>query len=71
VGEEKQDRVIQNLCGKRSLVTVMSCTDAFGKPIPTVAIFKREGSHSAFADGFPNGLLVTIPDYGWIKEMLL
>jgi hypothetical protein len=68
VGEEKQDRVIQNLCGKRSFVTAMSCTDAVGKPIPPMAMFKREGYHSAFADGFPIVLLVTIPDSRWIKE---
>jgi hypothetical protein len=68
VGEEKQDRVIQNLCGKRSPITVMSCTDAVGKLIPPMAIFRREGYHSAFAYCFRNGWLFTIPDSGCIKE---
>jgi len=34
----------------------------------TSGSLKRKGSHSAFADGLPNGSLLTINDFEWIKE---
>jgi hypothetical protein len=64
MGEEKQNRVLQNFCGKPELLTIVASTKAVGKFVSPMAIFKGKQTHSEFTEGFANSSLVAVTDLG-------
>ncbi|XP_069703714.1 uncharacterized protein [Periplaneta americana] len=67
---EKGTRTVylQTCVESGEVVTILACTNATGNFIPPMAIFKGKKFHKEFADGFPNGSLVTMSESGWIND---